>query len=209
MSADKKDDSPKGKNNWITPTVITAIIGLIGTIVTVYFGYIGSTRPLEIAATETAAARIFQLTLVALTPTPGPFLPSPTASLSPTPTLAIPTTTPTPTPTSVPTQLVPTPTAPFTRTPGPNELEFCINSRNINVRSGPGTDYAAIGILTFLDCLYFDGRNPDETWIRISPNQSAYSNLAWGWVRADLVRPQDFMQLPMILPPTATPTPEG
>jgi hypothetical protein len=66
-----------------------------------------------------------------------------------------------------------------------------------------------VGILTFLDCLYFNGQSPDGIWIRISPDQAAYASLAWGWVRTDLVRPQDFIQLPIILQPTATPTPEG
>ena len=56
MSPARKD-APKGSNNWITPTVITAVIGLIGTLVTVYFNYLQGTRPLELAATETAAAR--------------------------------------------------------------------------------------------------------------------------------------------------------
>jgi hypothetical protein len=207
MSAAKKDDSPEGKNSWITPTVITAIIGLIGTIITLYFQYITNSRPLEIAATETAAARIFQLTLVALTPTPIPLAPSATTTLPPTPTPETSTTTPTSSPT--PTATSTAPVTPFTRTPGPDELEFCINSRNINVRSGPGTDSSAIGILTFLDCLYFDGQNPDGTWIHISPNQTAYAGLSGGWVRSNLVRPQDFTLLPTILPPTATSTPEG
>ena len=67
----------------------------------------------------------------------------------------------------------------------------------------------AIGILTFLDCLYFDGQNPDGTWIHISPNQAAYAGLSGGWVRSNIVRPQDFTLLPTILPPTATSTPEG
>lgn len=210
MSPDKKDDSSEGKNVWVTPAVITAIIGLIGTIVTVYFSYRSSTRPLELSVTETAAARIFELTLAALTPTQAPTQPVATATISPFPTETMP-----PTPTLAPPSLTPTSTStqilvtPFTRTPGANELEFCINSRNINVRSGPGTEYGAIGILTFLDCLYFNGQNPDGTWIRVSPDQVAYSSMAWGWVRTDLVRPQDFTQLPIILPPTATPTPEG
>ena len=208
MSADKKDDSSEeGKNNWITPTVIVAIIGLIGTIISLYFGYLTSTRPLELAATETAEARIFQLTLAGLTPTPAPPQPSATATAVP-PTLPVPSATPSPTATATTAtkQISATPTTAYTRTPRGGELEFCINSRNINVRSGPGTDNGAIGILTFLDCLYFDGQSPDGTWLQISPDQAQYSGFAWGWVRSDLVRPQDFAQLPVIFPPTATPT---
>jgi hypothetical protein len=77
------------------------------------------------------------------------------------------------------------------------------------VRLGPGTDFGAIGSLSFEDCLYFNGQNPDSTWLRISPDQDKYLSLGDGWVRSDLVRPQDFTQLPIIEPPTPTPTPEG
>jgi hypothetical protein len=195
MSKYKKDSSEETKNNWITPTVIAAVIGLIGTLITLYFGYLTSTRPLEIAATQTADARIFQLTLAGLTPTPGQ--PTATATLLP------PTATLEPTPVPPPATLIPT------RTLAPTELKFCIDARSIYVRSGPGTEFGAIGALSFEDCLYFDGQNPDSTWLHISPGQDKFPDLNDGWVRSNLVRPQDFTQLPIIQPPTATPTPEG
>lgn len=201
-----KDDSPETKNNWITPTVIAAVIGLIGTVLTLYFGYLTSTRPLELAATETADARIFLLTLAALSPNKGTptvtttatFLPTLTATLLP----------------AIPTPVQPTSTRIPTRTLAPTELRFCIDARSIYVRAGPGTAFGAIGSLSFEDCLYFDGQspdsqNPDSSWLHISPDQDNYISLNGGWVRSDLVRPQDFTQLPLILPPTETPTPEG
>jgi len=194
MSNDKKEDSPETKNNWITPTIITAVIGLIGTLLTLYFQYLTTTRPLELAATQTADARIFQLTLAALTP--GPSLSTATATFPPTATLE-------------PTVVRPSATFTATRTLAPTELKFCIDARSIYVRAGPGTEFGAIGALIFEDCLYFDGRNPDSSWLHISPDQDKYSNLNGGWVRSSFVRPQDFTQLPIILPPTATPTPEG
>lgn len=208
MSPARKNPS-ESSNNWITPTVIVAVIGLIGTLVTVYFGYLQGTRPLELAATQTADARFFQLTLAALTPTQSPptFTPTASATLPPSPTAGLSISIPSATPeliiiTSIPT-VIPT------RTAGPGELEFCINSRNINVRLGPGTEYASVGTLTFSDCLYFDGRTFDDSWLRISQDQLLYQALGASWVRSDLVRPQDFSQLPIIVPPTATPTPEG
>ncbi len=200
MSDDKKDSSDT-KNNWITPTVIAAVIGLIGTLLTLYFGYLTTTRPLELAATQTADARNFQLTLAALTPPPTNPPPA-TLTLPPTDTQA-------PTPIQPPETSTPTRTRLPTRTLAPTELKFCISSRSINVRAGPGTEFGAIGFLSFEDCLYFDGQNPDGTWLHISPDQDQYPELSGGWVRSDLVRPQDFTQLPIIEPPTATPTPEG
>ena len=88
-------------------------------------------------------------------------------------------------------------------------MGFCINSRNINVRQGPGTEYAPAGNLTFSDCLYFDGQAYDGSWLRISRDQNQYLNLGGDWVRSDLVRPQDFTQLPVIMPPTPTATIPG
>lgn len=206
MSADKKESSEESKNGWVTPTVIVAVIGLIGTLATLYFGYLQNTRPLELAATQTAEARAFDLTLAALTPSPArptTVVPSPTPSpVAPTETPLAPTFTATREPTLASGTFTPGPT----RTARADELQFCINSRNINVRSGPGTDYGPIGILTFLDCPYFDGQNPDASWIRISGDQENYLSMSGGWVRTNLVRPQDFNELPIIYPPTATPT---
>jgi hypothetical protein len=200
MSDDK--DSSDTKNNWITPTVIVAVIGLIGTLVSLYVSYLTTTRPLELAATQTAEARNFQWTLTALAPGPTS-VPSATATFPPptfTPVASTPTSTPEPTINSATVTLRPT------RTGAPNEKLFCVDSRNINVRIGPGTEYEAIGILTFQDCLYFNGQNPEGTWIRISPNQDQFPGLSSAWVSSNLVRPRDFTQLPVIEPPTPTPT---
>jgi len=86
------------------------------------------------------------------------------------------------------------------------------------VRIGPDFAFESIGYLTFEDCLFFDGRNEAGTWLRVESNQLDYLNLGGSWVRSDLVRPQDFDQLPVLESPptptpipteTQTPTPEG
>jgi hypothetical protein len=207
MSPDKKDPS-ESSNNWITPAVITAVIGLIGTLATVYFGYLQATRPFDLAATGTAEARSFEATAAARIPSQSPATLTATASVTlpaPTPDLSG----PTPSATTTPIIITIIPTSIPTRTAGPDEMGFCINSRNINVRLGPGTEYAPVGVLTFSDCLYFDGRIFDDSWLRISRNQPQYAALGGNWVRSNLVRPQDFAQLPIIIPPTSTATPEG
>ena len=207
MSKYKKSAAEETKNNWITPTVIAAIIGLIGTLLSLYFGYLTTTRPLELAATQTADARIFTLTLIGLTPTTQN-LPTVTATFIP--ATAVSTLTTVTSVVQATSEAISTKT--LTPTLTPTGLKFCINSRSINVRAGPGTDFGAIGFLTFEDCLYFDGYSQDSQdsiWLHISPNQDKYPNLKDGWLRSDLVRPQDFTQLPVIYLPTATPTPEG
>src|SRR5687768_6348426 len=92
MSNDK--DSSDTKNNWITPTVIVAVIGLVGTLVSLYVSYLITTRPIELAVprTQTDKDRNSQhpLTALARSPTSVPsdtatFLP-PSATPSPYPT---------------------------------------------------------------------------------------------------------------------------
>lgn len=210
MSKHTQSNRKNTENPWITPTVIVAVIGLIGTLATLYFGYLQSIRPLELAATQTVEARRNDPTATLPVPTFTPqSLPTTTATLISSTATPKPELTRTPVPS--PATLAPSPT------PTPAGLKFCINPRSIYVRSGPGTEFGPMGSLTFEDCLYFDGQNPEQNtdqdltinWLRISPNQSQYLNLGGGWVRGDLVRPQDFVLLPIIYPPTATPTPEG
>ncbi len=190
-------------NPAVLTAVITAIVGLLGTVITLYFNYLQTTRPLEIAATQTAEERILALTASAQMTAGAPtFTPLFEASATPTSSPA-----PTHTATVLPSR---TPT----RTPAPSEIKFCINSRSINVRSGPGTNFLVMGGLTFEDCLFFDARTTVEeaTWLRISHDQAGYESLGGSWVHSDLVRPQDFEQLNLIVPtntPTPTTTPEG
>ena len=135
------------------------------------------------------------------------------------------TSTPSVTPSATP--LTPTRTPTVTLTPTdygqPVGEKYCVNVRSVYVRAGPGSSYAAMGGLTFEDCLYFDSRVEHEslveaeegpttvttTWVQISASQPAYAELEGGWVRADLLRPDDYSLLPIItLTPSLTPSPE-
>jgi hypothetical protein len=179
-------------------TVITALIG----VVVVYFQVI-TPKLIELHATQTAEILHINLTDTALAR-----LPTSTFTLTLVPATFTPTFSPSPSPSETPTSTTPTfiPTPTPTRTPDIVGSEYCVNARSIYVRLGPGTDYSYIGALTFQDCPFFDARNPDSTWIRVSSGQPGYETLGGGWVRSDLVRPMDFDTLPVI-EPTPTPTP--
>ena len=202
-----KDETP-------TKGIPAAAYALIGTIITamagilvVYFQVIVP-KELEIQTTQTAEMFHSNQTDTALARISTPTFTSTSAPATDTPTFtASPTGTPEPGTTFTPT---------FTITPSPTEIpeiagnEYCINARSIYVREGPGMSYNAFGALTFQDCPFFDARNPDSSWIRISAGQPDYLALAGGWVRSDFVRPTDFDSLPVIQPtptPTLSPTP--
>jgi len=53
---------PNTSNPLLNPTVITAIIGLVGTLAGLYFAYRQSTLPIEVSATQTAEARLINST---------------------------------------------------------------------------------------------------------------------------------------------------
>jgi hypothetical protein len=196
----------KEPNYALIVTVVTAVVGLIGTILTLYFNYLQTRVPFDMAATERAEARIERMTLTAearllITPTET-FAPTFTATS--TNTLLPPTATATPTITLTATPATPTVT--------PGGMPFCINTESIYVRAGPGTGFSVIGGLNYGKCLFFDARSEDLLWLRIAPGQADFDTLGEGWVRSDLVRPQDFEQLPTIIltpTPTSTRTPEG
>ncbi|MCA9906094.1 MAG: hypothetical protein KC547_19695, partial [Anaerolineae bacterium] len=66
---------------------------------------------------------------------------------------------------------------------------------NVNLRSGPGTNFDEVGVLRF-DAVYpADGRNDDGTWLRITRNEQP------AWISADLVASVDtgnIMDLPVV-----------
>ena len=181
-------------------TIITALVG----VVVVYFQVI-TPKLIELHATQTAEILHINLTDTALARIPTS---TATFTLTAITDTFTPTSSPTLTPTPSSTSLTPTFTATLkpTATPDIEGSEYCVNARSIYVRTGPGTDYSYIGALTFQDCPFFDARNPDSTWIRVSARQPGYETLGGGWVRSDLVRPSDFEMLPVI-EPTPTPTP--
>ncbi len=143
------------------------------------------------------------------TKTPKPTF-TPTPAVTPTP---IPIVTPTrPTaPTAVPTAtLEPSPTAvPPTPTPAAPKLTA---NQNVNVRSGPGTNYTLIGALSAGQSFEIIGKNPTGDWYQFDFNGRT------GWVRQDFVTVSGDSGAikvaqnippppPTVPPPTPTPVP--
>ncbi len=128
---------------------------------------------------------------------------SQTASLSPSAT-ASPTITPSPTYTFTSTF---TQTATLTPTEQINGLEFCVTVGSVNVRSGPGMEYAlSHAALSLAECLYFDGSNADGTWLRITTGQADFSGVD-NWVNASFLTRDDDQKPPVVpVPPTPYPT---
>jgi len=163
-----------------------------------------------------AVVRVSGLTPT-VTPTPtGSATPSTTPSLTVTPTHTLTSTatlTLTPTITLTPTQkptLTPLPTKPTFET-----LTYCVNSPyayTINVRSGPGTNYAPLGEpLLVGKCLAFSARNEEETWLQIAPNQpdETLEQYTDGWIFRELLGLGSIgsIDLPAVtLTPTPTPS---
>jgi len=166
--------------------------------------------------------------------TPSPTLPPPTTIPTLTREPATPTTisasatatltdSPTSTLTATPTPR-PTPTSSPTSPPFELLLKICLDValdvHNVNVRSGPGTNYAPLGEpLSVLDdsgqnvCLWFRARSEDELWFLVAPNQPdpEFRQYEGGWLRRDLLGislmgplPSSLLVLPTV---TLTPTP--
>ncbi|MCB0195591.1 MAG: PKD domain-containing protein, partial [Anaerolineae bacterium] len=81
---------------------------------------------------------------------------------------------------------------------------------NINIRSGPSTEFEVIGRLDQGQNAEALGRSPDQQWWVI---KVAAANNGQGWVAADFVTTTNTDNLPVIQPPappaaTAAPTPE-
>ena len=98
-----------------------------------------------------------------------------------------------------PTGAIPT----VTGTPtGPIAIVFSEPEEQINVRSGPGTDYPKIGVLLNRQQVPALGATPGGSWVQI-----AYPGVEGGvaWVYAPLVRIEGI--LPIVEPPP-TPTPQ-
>ena len=127
-------------------------------------------------------------------PTPPP---EQVAQAEPTPT---PTPEPTPTPTPEPTA---TPTA---EPPAEGVVKATINSETLNLRAGPGTNYAKLGIVRRGDVLTVIGKNENGSWIKIKANNGAEA-----WVNAEYVTLSGALTTVVVLqaPPTPTPAPQA
>ena len=155
-----------------------AVFIIIGIILLIAFAWIASPEPIVIPSTDTATL---------------PPSATPTNSPSSTPTASA---TVTASPSSTATATI-TPTKP-SRTPSPTRQSFetlshCVNSLyafNINVRSGPGTNYAVQGEpLSVGKCLTFRAVNEEGSWLLIAPGQtnSALRQYEGGWIFRELL----------------------
>ncbi len=147
-------------------------------------------------------------------PTNTPIPPTPTP-VPPTDTPVPPTATPVPpTPTPVPptpTPVPPTPTpVPPTPTPVPEpETPQAVASRTMNVRGGPGTNYAVIASASTGDSFDITGKNEDGTWYEVC----CFAGDESGWLSASLVTVEGDAAAIEVAenipepPPTPTPAP--
>lgn len=119
-----------------------------------------------------------------------------------TPTPAPPTATPTP---EAPTATPEPPTPEATLTPTPASAAFTVTSATLNVRSGPGTNYGAIGQVRQGQTFPITGKNAAGSWWQFDYNGRA------GWVSGELVRVNggESVQVAANIPaaPTAAPRP--
>jgi hypothetical protein len=200
---EKKNEMSDGAKYALIGTIFTAVVGLIGTALTLYFNYLEKIEPQKLAleATQTAEAR--------LSGTAGAVTPTATFTLTFSPTSE-------PTQTASPINILPSPTVTLTLQPtsAASGVKYCVDTASLNVRSGPGLDYPVVGGLNMDTCIYFDGRLEDleNKWVRISPGQEGYQALGGRWVYGVFLRPQDFERLPVVTPPppvSPTPTPAG
>jgi uncharacterized protein YraI len=99
----------------------------------------------------------------------------------------------------------------------PNNGPVAIVQQQINVRSGPGTDFNSLGTLNAQDVVSLTGKDPNGAWLQIAFSAGPEGK---GWVNAAFLRAQGVENLPIIteagqvvgtgtptvIPATATPT---
>jgi hypothetical protein len=193
--------TPYEKAQRMVPPILRkyGIPALFGILLLVIFAVIASSqKPVVVPPTDTPSAHATDTP--SFTPTA-----SATHTFSPTPTeTAVVTITPSLTPT-------------VTKQPF-ETLTYCVNSlyaNTINVRSGPGTNYAVIGEpLPLRRCLTFRGVNRDETWLLIAPDQEDPRNAQYegGWIFRELLGlglsgPIDLPEVTLTPTPTPSDTP--
>ncbi len=145
---------------------------------------------LAAVATPAAASPDKAALLLALTP-------SPTPPPSPTPTLAPPTPWPTVAPTRAPSVVV---------KPG--------QASGLNVREGPGMEYAVLGRVVTGDKLEPVGRDESKQWLVVccvaGGKDDVRDDLGWVWAELVDVQGVDVSRLPpRAAPPKPTPTPRS
>lgn len=100
---------------------------------------------------------------------------------------------------------------------GPNSGNVAIVQQQLNVRSGPGTDFNSLGTLNPQDVVSLTGKDQNGAWLQID---FAVGSEGKGWVNAAFVQAQGVESLPIVteagvvlgtgtptgIPPTFTPT---
>ena len=202
MPVEEKKEMSQGAKYALIGTIATAVIGLVGTLLTLYFTNVVPVQ-ISLHATQTVEARLTeQAGHATVTPTRTPTdtpLPPTTA-----PATSTATATASLSPTPVPTTATPT----LTPTPVVTGVKYCVDTQTLNIRTGPGQEYPVAGTLNNLDCLAFDGRAEGTLWVRISAGQPGYLDFGGMWVYGQYLRPQDFDErLPAVVTPPPPPTP--
>ncbi|MBI1882567.1 MAG: SH3 domain-containing protein [Chloroflexi bacterium] len=144
----------------------------------------GTVQVLAQAEDGSASAQAF-LTIVA-TPEPATATDTPAAS-------------PTASATDTPTAVIPTSTA--TSQPAPAQVT---STTNLNVRSGPGANYAIVGILQSGQTAPVTGLSYDRGWWQI---KFAARPNGFGWVSTQYVTAQNVENVPLVQADSAPPAP--
>jgi uncharacterized protein YraI len=99
----------------------------------------------------------------------------------------------------------PEPSPPLGQPPAPSFQPPYIQARQaVRIRSGPGTEYARLGLLTPGETAAVVGRNADRSWWQI---EFAASDTSLGWVAAEFVTLiGDAASVPVVRQGTPTPT---
>ncbi len=173
-------EHPSVRRQWIkhvlTASAAVLFIGMLALVVSaLYFvgalEFSGAAGAAPLAATSTATARPLVLAAAALTLQASAGLPTATATAP----------------------LVPTETP----TPMPVPVAACVSSPSINVRSGPGADFAPLAYLMRSECMKLIGRNAVASWVQVTETTKAEAD--GGWVAlAGLKVDGDAGQLPEV-----------
>jgi uncharacterized protein YraI len=78
---------------------------------------------------------------------------------------------------------------------GPNSGNVAVIQQQLNVRSGPGTDFNSLGTLNPQDVVSLTGKDPNGAWLQIAFPAGPEGK---GWVSAAFVQPQGVENLPII-----------
>jgi uncharacterized protein YraI len=98
----------------------------------------------------------------------------------------------------------PTPYATVLPAPPPSGAPSAMAIEFVNVRSGPGTNYPALGIAPPGASAEVSGKSADGAWWQVKiPTQ--YSSSGFGWVSASFVVTQNTQNVPVVAAPTAPP----